>query len=188
MDKLLLQNYIDHGLSTRKIAKSENKSATTIKYWLKKHGLKTKEKYNYTIDDIKRLVPITRSIAELLNNLGLKPCGGNYYTIKKILSEELIDTNHWSGQSWSKDQQLKNWSNYASSGSMRKVLIKERGAKCEQCSITHWLGISLALEMHHIDGDRTNNTKDNLVILCPNCHSITDNFKNRKRQKLNGTA
>ena len=29
-----------------------------------------------------------------------------------------------------------------------------------------------ALEVHHIDVDRTNNNEDNLIILCANCHSL----------------
>lgn len=41
------------------------------------------------------------------------------------------------------------------------------------------------LALHHIDGDCTNNTIGNLQLLCPNCHSLTDNFgslnKNSKR-------
>ena len=34
---------------------------------------------------------------------------------------------------------------------------------------------TIALEIHHIDGVRFNNVKSNLQILCPNCHSFTDN-------------
>jgi len=179
MDKNLLQKYINENLSSYKIAKLENVSPTKVKYWLKKHGIKSKVKY--TLEDIRYFLPETKSIAELLSCLNLKPCGGNYYTIKRILQEENLDTTHWTGQGWSKDQQLKDWSNYTASRSIRKILIKERGNRCEKCGIIDWLGIPLGIEMHHIDGDRTNNSKTNLVLLCPNCHSITDNFKNRKR-------
>lgn len=41
--------------------------------------------------------------------------------------------------------------------------------------------------LHHIDGDHFNNELDNLQILCPNCHSMTDNYgvynSNRYKQK-----
>jgi hypothetical protein len=37
-----------------------------------------------------------------------------------------------------------------------------------------WLGKKLTLELHHIDGDRTNHSKENLEFRCPNCHDITD--------------
>lgn len=56
--------------------------------------------------------------------------------------------------------------------------IKER--KCEYCGNTEWLGQPIILELHHIDGNKTNNNLSNLQLLCPNCHSITDNFKSKK--------
>lgn len=34
------------------------------------------------------------------------------------------------------------------------------------------------LEIHHIDGDYKNNSEDNLILLCPNCHSLTNTYKN----------
>ena len=61
--------------------------------------------------------------------------------------------------------------------------IKER--KCERCGITEWMGEKITLQLHHIDGNRQNNNVENLQILCPNCHSQTDNFcgKNVKSNK-----
>ena len=44
---------------------------------------------------------------------------------------------------------------------------------------------SVPLQVHHIDGDCLNNREDNLQLLCPNCHSLTENYgrlnKNGKR-------
>lgn len=56
--------------------------------------------------------------------------------------------------------------------------LKER--KCECCGNTEWMGHPIVLELHHIDGDHNNNKLENLQMLCPNCHSITDNFKSKK--------
>lgn len=39
------------------------------------------------------------------------------------------------------------------------------------------------LELHHIDGNHTNNTLDNTILLCPNCHSLTDNYKFKNAHK-----
>ena len=33
------------------------------------------------------------------------------------------------------------------------------------------------LELHHKDGNHNNNTLENCLLLCPNCHSLTDNYK-----------
>ena len=56
--------------------------------------------------------------------------------------------------------------------------VKER--KCECCGNTEWMGHPIVLELHHIDGNRMNNNLENLQLLCPNCHSITDSFKSKK--------
>lgn len=70
-------------------------------------------------------------------------------------------------------------------GVLNKPLIKIRGHQCECCKNTEWLGQPITLQVHHKDGDKTNNTLENLQLLCPNCHSYTDNFgsKNNKHSE-----
>lgn len=56
--------------------------------------------------------------------------------------------------------------------------------KCECCGQgPEWLGKRLPLELHHVDGNRENNSLENLKILCPNCHSQTDTFRSKNRKK-----
>jgi hypothetical protein len=57
-------------------------------------------------------------------------------------------------------------------------LIKEglKEAKCECCGRTEWLGVPL--ELHHINEVHTDNRLENLLILCPNCHAMTDSHLN----------
>lgn len=64
-------------------------------------------------------------------------------------------------------------------------LIKLRGRKCECCGLEEWLNKPINLQVHHIDGNGCNCTEDNLQLLCPNCHSYTDNFgtKNIVKQR-----
>ena len=59
--------------------------------------------------------------------------------------------------------------------------IKEH--KCENCNLTKWNGEKIPLELHHIDGDRYNNVLSNIQILCPNCHSQTDNNSGKNKGK-----
>jgi 5-methylcytosine-specific restriction endonuclease McrA len=71
----------------------------------------------------------------------------------------------------------------------RRILLQERGHRCELCGGTEWLGHQIPLEVHHVDGDSDNNTQDNLKLLCSNCHAIQPNFKggnryNGKRQQM----
>jgi Zn-dependent peptidase ImmA (M78 family) len=59
--------------------------------------------------------------------------------------------------------------------------------KCECCGISEWMGKDISLEIHHIDGDRLNNDLSNLQLLCPNCHSQTDNWRSRNQRGYNKT-
>ncbi|MEA2429233.1 MAG: hypothetical protein QOF37_2861 [Thermoleophilaceae bacterium] len=47
---------------------------------------------------------------------------------------------------------------------------------CEECGIEDWRDRPLSLALHHVNGDRNDNRLENLALLCPNCHSQTDNF------------
>jgi hypothetical protein len=59
-----------------------------------------------------------------------------------------------------------------------KALLARIGATvCEYPGCT-W---SQTLEVHHVDGDKKNNARENLQVLCPNHHSVTPNFRNRRR-------
>lgn len=112
--------------------------------------------------------------------LDLRAVGGNYANIKKYLQKLQIDTSHWTGQGWCKDQQLKDWSNYARNKQIKKHLIKLRGHQCEECKLDTWLNLPITLELEHIDGDRTNNVLLNFKLLCPNCHSQTPTWRRKK--------
>lgn len=64
-------------------------------------------------------------------------------------------------------------------GNAKKYLMEERGKICEECGIIDWNGKKIIFEIDHIDGNRHNNCKDNLRILCPNCHSQTETYRGR---------
>lgn len=136
---------------------------------------------NYTDEDIINKVKEVKSLSALLKVLNLKSAGGNFANMKRNLQRLEVDTTHWRGQAWNKDEQFKNYSDYSRPVRIKPHLIKLRGHKCESCGLTEWLGLPIVLELHHINGDRTHNDAENLQLLCPNCHSITDNWRNRKR-------
>ena len=53
----------------------------------------------------------------------------------------------------------------------RKTAFETYANKCAICNYDKYKSV---LEVHHIDGNRENNSKENLIILCANCHrSIT---------------
>lgn len=137
---------------------------------------------DYTDQEIIDAAKDSLSCAQLLKKIGLRPVGGNYATMKKKLFKLNVDCSHWTGHGWNKNKKLKNWENYTRAFSAKKHLIKELGHKCEQCLISVWYDKPIPLEVHHIDGDRTNNMLENLQLLCPNCHSFTDNFRGKNNK------
>jgi NUMOD3 motif len=65
--------------------------------------------------------------------------------------------------------------------SVLRAYLLEKIEKCIKCGLSEWLGKALMLEFHHVDGNDKNNILSNSELLCPNCHSQTHNFRNKKR-------
>lgn len=59
----------------------------------------------------------------------------------------------------------------------RKYLLEFYSGCCQECgySKTRENGKSI-LAIHHVDGNKENTSRDNLKLLCPNCHTLTHNF------------
>jgi 5-methylcytosine-specific restriction endonuclease McrA len=66
---------------------------------------------------------------------------------------------------------------------LRRALAEKDGHKCMACDLTEWMGRPITLELDHIDGNHENNRIDNLRLICPNCHSQTNTYKNRNYGK-----
>ena len=64
-------------------------------------------------------------------------------------------------------------------GTLRKILTEVNGYKCSECDIAEWNDKPITLQVHHVDGNCTNNMPDNLKLVCPNCHSQTSTFGSR---------
>ena len=67
----------------------------------------------------------------------------------------------------------------ATSAHIRRWLKDTKGWECEDCGWcrVHPVTGFVPLTVHHLDGDALNNRPNNLQILCPNCHSLTDTYK-----------
>lgn len=61
----------------------------------------------------------------------------------------------------------------------RKRVIHDQQGKCFECGLDKWRDHLINLEIHHIDGNNGNWKRDNVIALCPNCHSITETFSGR---------
>jgi hypothetical protein len=51
---------------------------------------------------------------------------------------------------------------------LKRIIVIKRSHVCEVPNC----GWSITLQMHHIDCDRQNNIEQNLILLCPNHHSL----------------
>lgn len=140
---------------------------------------------NFTDEELRQVVAESTSFIEVQKRLGYSgKSGTTTETLKKVFDQKNIDYSHFKGHAWNKgltknenaltDYGTHNWR------TIKEKLFQERGYRCECCGITEWNGKEIKLQVHHIDGNHNHNTRDNLMILCPNCHSQTDNWTYKK--------
>ena len=80
---------------------------------------------------------------------------------------------------WKKGKHTGLRGKYQLSMHIKAYLLKKYNYKCSQCG---WNKVNpytknIPLEIEHIDGNYLNNNEENLVVLCPNCHSLTSTYK-----------
>lgn len=151
-------------------------------------------KRKWTDEQFIKAVASSLSYAEVIRKLGLKPAGSNYDTVKRKISELNLDTSHMTGQAWNQGERyriiqpakplseiLVEHSTWVNTNNLRKRLLKEglKEHKCECCGRSEWLGKPIALELHHVNGIKDDLRIENLIILCPNCHAFTDNYRGK---------
>ena len=78
--------------------------------------------------------------------------------------------------------QRKGYSEYADMRGLRLRVFEDRGRKCSRCGWDEVNPFSkiIPVEMHHKNGNKANSDSDNLEVLCPNCHSMTEHYKNHR--------
>ena len=138
---------------------------------------------------LEKLVAESNSYAEILRKLGKSNSGLATRLLKQKLDDCGIphhfikDKEHKPGQLIPLEEILVENRPY-SSDKLKKRLIEEglKENKCEnpECGITDWHGHQLKFHLHHINGNHNDNRLENLMILCPNCHSLTENYSGKK--------
>lgn len=135
----------------------------------------------YTKENLEPHVLSSISYAEVLRKLGIRPTGENYVNLQRNIDKFGIDSSHMLNQAVNRGKEFVKFEELTSKTAIKKRLLIKRGHKCEGCMNTHWLGKPITIELEHTDGDNRNNAESNLKLLCPNCHSQTPTWKNKKR-------
>jgi endogenous inhibitor of DNA gyrase (YacG/DUF329 family) len=159
MERTILETAVAERLSTRDIAKKFGTSPTNIRYHLTKYGLATRPKYK---PRAKKARPKCLE------------CGAEAYA--KFCSNRCqrdYDLKQWV-DAWVKNEVTAP----AGSPRIKRALVSLVGNKCERCGWceVHPVTGNVPVQLHHEDGDDSNNKRDNVGLLCPNCHSLTPNY------------
>ena len=64
---------------------------------------------------------------------------------------------------------------------LKRRLLQEglKENRCEICGITRWMGKPVSMQLHHKNGDGSDNRLENIQFLCGTCHSQTDTYGGR---------
>lgn len=157
--------------------------------------------YDYSKEELQKFLDESTGYGEVLDKIGLGRKGRNPETLKKAITLYGLDETKLNENRSKKyaecalnthkkvdkplSELLKKHTTYQGC----KLLLKlyEAGLKkpqCEYCGIPNiWNGKPLALQLHHEDGDITNNELSNLKVICPNCHSQTENYAGKSSRK-----
>ena len=73
---------------------------------------------------------------------------------------------------------------YQLSMHIKTYLFKKFDNKCARCGWgkTNPYTNNIPLEVEHIDGNYKNNKEENLILIWPNCHSLTGTYKGANAQ------
>ena len=153
---------------------------------------------SWTNEQLTEAVKTSNKIGEVIKKLGLTTLGRNYSTVSKYITELKLDISHF----LSRDEILKEARshikklphdqlfaiNEINRSHIKRTIMSEGliDYKCKICGISEWNGQKLSLHLDHINGINNDNRLENLRFLCPNCHSLTENYcaKNKKRPNI----
>ena len=149
----------------------------------------------YTKEFLQGYVLESTSFADLARKIGIAPVGSNTTNLKRCCIREGLDTSHFTGQAHRKGRPAMSKLPHdevfikrsIEHGRYRQPIVRrallESGVEyeCVLCGNRgEWNGEPLHLQLDHINGQFWDNTKENLRFLCPNCHSQTENWGNKK--------
>lgn len=186
------------GKSLKQIANELNCNKSLVAFYCnKKYNLeKAKEREESTKEYeniVCKIVSESQNLNQVCKKLGKRGTNTNRRQIEKIIEKYNLDISHFKTFDFSENK-IKKYedqdvycenSAYKNTNSIRKRLLKDgiKEYKCERCGRTEWEGEPIPLQVHHINGNNRDNRIENLQILCPNCHALTDTYCGKSKHK-----
>lgn len=192
MHKSLLIGLVESRKSTRDMSTALGCSKSTIRYWLKKHGLKTRGwgiVGRLSKQELNDAVSRVTTYAECLRQFSLPASGGSFQILKRRVRELGISTAHFkqkrgtfSGLSTEKFVALLTENSKLTQNRLRKYILRfgllpHICGECGQHPL--WNRKLLVLQLDHKNGVKSDCRIENLRWLCPNCHTQTETFGRR---------
>lgn len=148
--------------------------------------------YQVSDEDFKEIIANANSYSDCLRALGLTTRGGSSSDIlKRRILELECSVEHFGkmrikspNAKYDLDEILVENSTYANISRLKIRLINEGRLeyKCACCgNIGEWQGQKLTLQLDHINGKNNDHRIENLRLLCPNCHSITETYAGKNK-------
>ncbi|MCM2428228.1 HNH endonuclease [Streptomyces sp. RKAG337] len=157
-----------------------------------------REGSRWTREILEPAVASSTSVYGVLRHLGIEVVGGHHTNISRRIKAYGLDTSHFVALPRTEAmkanrrrrtpdelfvEQDSHQARRVPSERLKRAML-ESGAehRCALCGTgPRWRDRPLPLEVDHVDGNWRNNRRQNLRILCPNCHSATDTYRGRNK-------
>jgi hypothetical protein len=160
-----LEPLVESGLTLREMADHLSRSISTVRYWLGRHGLKTKRRHANRDK--------ARAAREAGENRFIGQCRHHDETVFLVFSDGSSKCARCNSEHVSNRRRRK-----------KEALVREFGGRCMICGYDRYIG---ALQFHHVDPesktfgiaqkgvtislDRSREEAIKCALLCANCHA-----------------